>query len=59
MKITKVVAELYAKPYDTPISNGKYTYYASKNVMVRVQTDEGLEGVGICGAGGLGAEREE
>ena len=58
MKITKVVAELYAKPYDTPISNGKYTYYASKNVMVRVQTDEGLEGVGICGAGGLGQPHE-
>ena len=44
VKITDVTAELYAKPYDTPISNGKYTYTASKNVVVRISTDDGLEG---------------
>lgn len=55
MKITDVTAELYAKPYDTPISNGKYTYTASKNVVVRISTDEDIEGVGICGAGGIAA----
>ena len=57
MKITDVTAELYAKPYDTPISNGKYTYTASKNVVVRISTDEGLEGFGVCGAGGIAATR--
>ncbi len=53
MKITEVTAELYAKPYDTPISNGKYTYSAAKSVIVRIATDEGVEGVGVCGAGGI------
>ncbi|HCU73914.1 MAG TPA: enolase, partial [Chloroflexi bacterium] len=53
MKITNVTAELYAKPYSKPISNGKYTYVASKNVMVRITTDEGIEGVGIGGGGGF------
>ena len=55
MKITQVSAELYAKPYKTPISNGKYTYDASKNVVVRISTDEDIEGVGICGGGGISA----
>jgi D-arabinonate dehydratase len=55
VKITQVSAELYAKPYKTPISNGKYTYDASKNVVVRISTDENIEGVGICGGGGISA----
>jgi len=53
VKITNVTAQLYAKPYAKPISNGKYTYVASKNVMVRITTDEGIEGVGIGGGGGF------
>ena len=59
MKIIDVVAELYSKPYDKPITNGKYTYYASKTVMVRIDTDEGVSGVGMCGAGGLGHPRSK
>ncbi len=53
MKITNVSAALYAKLYETPITNGKYTYVASKNVIVTVETDEGVSGFGICGGGGL------
>ncbi|MBM4435857.1 MAG: mandelate racemase/muconate lactonizing enzyme family protein [Actinobacteria bacterium] len=59
MKIVDVQAELYSKPYDTPISNGKYTYYAAKNVLVRVTTDEGITGVGWCGAGGIGEPKSK
>ena len=54
MKITDVQVHLYSKPYDSPISNGKYTYYAAKNVLVQIATDEGVTGVGWCSAGGIG-----
>lgn len=49
MRVTRVTTEVYAKPHEPPITNGKYTYRDSKNVVVRVETDEGIEGVGICG----------
>ena len=58
MKVTRVSAEVYAKPHDPPITNGKYTYTHSKNVVVRIQTDEGIEGVGICGGLGLPSGRD-
>ena len=58
MKVTRVSAEVYAKLHDPPITNGKYTYTSSKNVVVRIETDEGIEGVGICGGLGLPAGRD-
>jgi len=58
VKVTRVSAEVYAKPHDPPITNGKYTYTHSKNVVVRIQTDEGIEGVGICGGLGLPSGRD-
>lgn len=46
MKITKMEVHAYSKPYDTPISNGKYTYYTTDIVICLVHTDEGFTGIG-------------
>jgi D-arabinonate dehydratase len=46
MKITKMDVRFYKKPYDIPISNGKYTYYNTEIVICQVSTDEGITGVG-------------
>ncbi len=46
MKITRFDVRRYSKPFEKPISNGKYTYYATNTVICQVHTDEGLTGVG-------------
>jgi D-arabinonate dehydratase len=46
MKITKLDVRFYKRPYDVPISNGKYTYYNTEIVLCRVFTDEDIIGVG-------------
>lgn len=53
MKITDVTVESYRAPLDPPISNGKYTYATHDLCVMRLQTDEGLTGIGI-GDGGVG-----
>ena len=58
MRITDVTAGVYAKPFETPIANGKYTYTASKVVIVRVRTDDGIEGVGFTGGIGMPTGRD-
>ncbi len=58
MRITEVSADVYAKPFDIPIANGKYTYTASKVVIVRVRSDEGIEGVGFTGGIGMPSGRD-
>ncbi|MHB1131829.1 MAG: mandelate racemase/muconate lactonizing enzyme family protein [Chloroflexota bacterium] len=48
MKITAITFEEYRWPRHKPISNGKHTYTHSGLGLVRVATDEGLEGLGVC-----------
>jgi L-alanine-DL-glutamate epimerase-like enolase superfamily enzyme len=51
VKIVDVSLEAYRWPRKKPIRNGKYTYKDSGIGVVKVKTDEGLEGLGL-GAGG-------
>lgn len=46
MKITKMEVHAYSKPYDVPISNGKYTYHNTEIIICLVHTDDGITGVG-------------
>ena len=46
MKVTKFDVRRYSKPYEKPISNGKYTYYATNTVICQIHTDEGITGIG-------------
>ncbi len=47
MKITNVTVEEYSWPRTRPIRNGKHVYTHSGLCLVKVATDEGIEGVGI------------
>src|SRR5919198_3006487 len=49
MKITDVTTEGYSWPRTRPIRNGKYTYTTAGLALTRVQTDEGLTGIGLGG----------
>lgn len=51
MRITDIAVSAYAKEFDTPISNGKYTYTATELVFVQIHTDEGIVGVGFTHGG--------
>ncbi|MEZ4867588.1 MAG: mandelate racemase/muconate lactonizing enzyme family protein [Caldilineaceae bacterium] len=51
MKITKITTEAYRWPRHKPITNGKHTYTHSGVGLVKIETDEGLTGIGL-GAGG-------
>lgn len=53
MKITDVTSAMYSRPFERPISNGKYTYTASNLVIVTVHTDEGITGVGWTDGGDI------
>jgi L-alanine-DL-glutamate epimerase-like enolase superfamily enzyme len=53
MEITGIKVECYSAPLPTPISNGRYTYATSDRCLVRVETSEGVTGVGL-GDGGVG-----
>lgn len=46
MKIVGLDAYAYSAPYRTPISNGKYTYATTEIIVVRMKTDDGLDGYG-------------
>ncbi len=46
MKITSLEVRAYSKPFDVPISNGKYTYYSTDIIICQIHTDAGLTGVG-------------
>ncbi len=52
MKITSITTEEYRWPRHKPISNGKHTYTHSGLSLVKIETDEGITGIGL-GAGGL------
>ena len=48
MRITGISFSEYCWPRHRPITNGKHTYSHSGLGLVRIATDEGVEGVGIC-----------
>lgn len=50
MKITNVTMECYRWPRPKPIRNGKYTYTHGGLSVVKIETDEGVTGIGLGGA---------
>ena len=52
MKITSITTEEYRWPRHKPIRNGKHVYTHSGLSLVKIETDEGITGIGL-GAGGL------
>ncbi len=50
MKIKEVVSNLYRMKRAVPIRNGRYTYSASGQIIVRIRTDDGVEGIGYTSA---------
>jgi L-alanine-DL-glutamate epimerase-like enolase superfamily enzyme len=48
MKITNVTTETFRWPRKVTISNGKHTYTHSGVRLVKIETDEGTTGVGVC-----------
>jgi len=51
VKITKITTESYRWPRHKPITNGKHTYSHAGVGLVKIETDEGITGIGL-GAGG-------
>jgi D-arabinonate dehydratase len=51
VKITAITSEEYRWPRRVPIRNGKHTYTHSGLSMVKIETSEGITGIGL-GAGG-------
>ncbi len=54
MKITGVSTEEYRWPRHKPISNGLHTYTHSGLDLVKIETDEGITGIGLGGGGIIG-----
>ncbi|MFN8515869.1 MAG: mandelate racemase/muconate lactonizing enzyme family protein [Chloroflexia bacterium] len=50
MKITGITTEEYKWPRHKPISNGLHTYTHAGLELVRIETDEGITGIGLGGA---------
>ena len=50
MKVTEVRMEVYRWPRHTPIRNGRYTYPTNGLDVIKIDTDEGISGIGICGS---------
>jgi len=50
MKITRITSEYYAWPRSRPISNAAHTWSEVKRCVVKVETDEGIIGIGVGGA---------
>lgn len=46
MKINSIEINLYRKKHEKPILNGKYIYEATDLVTCKVNTDEGISGIG-------------
>ena len=53
MKITDIVTESYSWPRAKPITNGKHTYTHSGLGLVKIETDEGITGIGLGSTGGM------
>lgn len=56
MQVKEVAVNLYRFKRQTPIRNGLYTYTENGTVLVRIRTDDGVEGIGWAG-GHAGADR--
>ncbi len=54
MKITGITTEEYRWPRHKPISNGLHTYTHSGLDLVKIETDEGITGIGLGGGGLVG-----
>jgi len=54
MKITNITTEEYRWPRHKPITNGKHTYTHSGLGLVKIETDEGITGIGLGGSGLIG-----
>ena len=54
MKITNITTESYRWPRPKPITNGKHTYTHSGLGLVKIETDAGVTGIGLGGAGSIG-----
>jgi len=50
MGITEATVSLHRVTRERPIRNGLYTYTTSGTALVRLRTDEGVEGIGWAGA---------
>jgi L-alanine-DL-glutamate epimerase-like enolase superfamily enzyme len=48
MKIANVTTETFRWPRHKPISNGKHTYTHTGLRLVKVETDQGTTGIGVC-----------
>ena len=53
MKITEITTEEYRWPRARPITNGLHTYSDVEFALVRIKTDEGIEGIGLGSGGGI------
>ena len=49
MKVTDVTMETYRWPRAKPIRNGRYVYRTAGLNVVKVETDEGITGIGLAG----------
>ncbi len=54
MKITAITTEEYSWPRTRPITNGKHTYTHSGLDLVKIETDEGITGIGLGAKGAIG-----
>jgi len=54
MKITAITTEEYKWPRHKPISNGLHTYTHAGLELVRIETDEGITGIGLGAGGAIG-----
>jgi len=54
VKITGITTEEYRWPRHKPISNGLHTYTHSGLDLVKIETDEGITGIGLGGGGLIG-----
>ena len=55
MKVTDVRMETYRWNRAKPIRNGRYVYPTAGLNVVKIDTDEGVSGLGLCGSV-MGAE---
>ena len=49
MKITSITTETYEWPRQKPIRNGKHTYTHVGLTLIKIETDEGITGIGLGG----------
>jgi D-arabinonate dehydratase len=53
VKITKITMEEYRWPRPRPITNGLHTYTHVNYALVKIETDDGITGMGLAHGGGI------